>query len=301
MGLRRWIKNVVRGAVSAEIEAQGLAKKDHLSLDQSSSAARPSIYVGQDRLLTKTKYGHKMFLVASDVSLTPHIAVDGYWEEWITNIFMKVVKPGMQVVDVGANVGYYTLLAAQLVGEKGHVTAFEANKELADVVYRNLQINGYQERSTVIDKAVFSESKTLNFSIYKNHKGSSGLWGSEQDAGNFRDEVEIVQVEAVSLDEQFAQRTPDLIKIDAEGAEGHVLMGARQLMERNRNLQLLIEYNPHFISGSFGSLEAFHSMITSMGFEPHLACHDSTLKKMTFAEIVSAGIQHCDLLLKRPG
>lgn len=290
MGVRRFFKNMVRDAVRQTFNEQ---------MQCDVTPPRNVVYLGNDLLLTTTRYGHKMFLVASDRSLTPHIALDGYWEQWITDVFRRIVQPGMHVVDVGANVGYYTMLAAQAVGETGRVTAFEANPALADVVHRNMDVNGFLGRVEIVSKAAYSEVAELNFSIYRNYKGSSGLWGSNEDAAIFRDQVDVISVPAVPLDVQLAGQKVDFLKIDAEGAEGHILLGAQRLIAENPGLQLLIEYAPRFIASCFESVDRFHDLLQRYGLEPHVVNHDATLTKMTFSELAASGIQHCDVVLRR--
>ena len=141
---------------------------------------RMAVYLGNNRALTKTIYGHKMYVDTRDRSLTPHILLDGYWEKWITNVFLHLVKPGMSVVEVGANVGFYSLLAAQHIGDAGRLVCFEANNELCDIVFENLMINGFLSRSSVVNKAVYSENTTLTFNIYEKHLGSSSLWAEKE-------------------------------------------------------------------------------------------------------------------------
>src|SRR5579871_4793090 len=68
-------------------------------------------YLGDHTLLIQTVFGHVMYVDSRDLSLTPHLFRQGYWELDVTRFFLGVVKPGMRVVEVGANVGYYTLLA----------------------------------------------------------------------------------------------------------------------------------------------------------------------------------------------
>ena len=94
------------------------------------SFERSSTYVGQNLVLTKTIWGHKMYVSSHDLSLSPHLIIDGYWEEWITKQFRKICKPDMTVLDVGSNLGYYSLHAAELVGSSGRVHSFEANPNL---------------------------------------------------------------------------------------------------------------------------------------------------------------------------
>lgn len=290
MGVRRWFKNLVGDAVAKSI-------KDAVPADI--GRQRPVVYLGNDTLLTYTKYGHKINLVASDRSLTPHIALDGYWEQWITDVFRSIVRPGMHVVDVGANVGYYTILAAEAVGSAGKVTAFEANPKLADIVHRNMDVNGFLGRVRIVDKAAYSESAELSFSVYKNYKGSSGLWGTSLDANLYRDEVDIIKVQAVPLDLELAGQSVDFVKIDAEGAEGHILKGAAKTIEANPDIQFMVEYAPRLIESCFGSVKDFHDMIGGYGFSPHVILHDATTKAMSFDELLRAGITHCDILLKK--
>ena len=78
-----------------------------------------SIYLGNNIALTKTIYGQKMYVDTRDQSLTPHILLDGDWEGNITKVFLANVKSGMHVVDIGANVGYYSLLAGRKIGKNG--------------------------------------------------------------------------------------------------------------------------------------------------------------------------------------
>jgi hypothetical protein len=70
---------------------------------------------------------YKMFVDSEDVGLSAHLLMDGYWEMWATEVMAQLIKPGMVVADVGANLGYYTVLMGELVGETGAVHAFEPN------------------------------------------------------------------------------------------------------------------------------------------------------------------------------
>ncbi len=71
---------------------------------------RQSVYVGNNMVLTSTLCSQKLYVDTRDVSLSPHIIIDGYWESWVTRAIQRLVKPGMIVVEIGANIGYYTTL-----------------------------------------------------------------------------------------------------------------------------------------------------------------------------------------------
>ncbi|GAI28794.1 unnamed protein product [marine sediment metagenome] len=76
--------------------------------------------------------GNKMYVNTDDRGFAPILLVDGVWEKYKTEVFKQMVKEGMVVVDIGANIGYYTLIGAELVGESGIVYAFEPEPSNVD-------------------------------------------------------------------------------------------------------------------------------------------------------------------------
>jgi FkbM family methyltransferase len=265
-----------------------------------SSAYRPMIYMGNNRGLTRTIYGHKMFVDTRDLSLGPHILLDGYWENWITKAFIQQVQSGMVVLDIGANIGYYSLLAANAVGSSGKVFCFEANPLVHEILFQNIEINGFMTRAQAINKAVFSETTTLEFNVCQKHQGSSSLFIDEKLVNVYNDNLERIKVEAVSLDEYFPSETRiDFIKIDAEGAEPHILKGASRLINENKNLQIMMEWAPALLDRPDFPLKDIHDYLINMGFVIYRIAHDSTLVRSSFEEL--SRIEHCDILLKRKG
>jgi hypothetical protein len=106
---------------------------------------RMNYYLGDHTVLTNLVHGPMMFLDTRDpVNLT--ILLTGYWEDWITNVFLSVVKPGMTVLDIGAHHGYFTLLAGMLVGPTGFVHAFEPNPFHHKNLLKSVSYNGYYDR-----------------------------------------------------------------------------------------------------------------------------------------------------------
>lgn len=259
---------------------------------------RPTVYLGGHRALTRTIFGHKMIVNTHDVSLAPHILLDGCWEHAVTRVFRELIRPGMTVVEVGANVGYFSVLAAEGIGADGRLYCFEANPELAEIVFRNLHLNGLLKQSTVIDKAVYSTSTELEFNVYERYLGSSSLWADESHVALYRDTIRKLTIPAVSLDEYFpAGTTVDLIKVDAEGAEPHLIKGASRLLSENRNIQLIMEYAPAMIRSACGSLESFHQDLQNLGFKVFRITSTSRVVPTTFAEL--ANEPHCEILVRR--
>jgi FkbM family methyltransferase len=132
----------------------------------------------------------------------------------------KIIRPGMTVFDIGANAGFYTLAFSRLVGDKGHVWAFEPYAENAFNILRHIKLN-HIRNVTLLQAAVVKKTGVTGFRVAVNN--SMGIVTKE---GMYR-------VPAVSIDDLLADHTvpiPQVIKIDVEGAESLVLDGARTLL-----------------------------------------------------------------------
>src|SRR5262245_7714777 len=112
-------------------------------------AAPPSVYLGDHRALTRTIYGHAMLVDTRDLSLGPTLLLHGDWEGEVTLFLLGRLRPGMNVIDVGANIGWYSVLMASRVGSAGTLMAFEANPSAYELCHHNLVINGLIARSEV--------------------------------------------------------------------------------------------------------------------------------------------------------
>lgn len=230
-------------------------------------ATRSQLYLGNNLAITRTIYGHKIIVDTTDLSLAPHILLDGYWERNVSTVLLKSVKRGMIVVDVGANIGYYTLLAATQVGPEGKVYAFEADPDLIHILNKNVEINGFKNRAKIIGKAVYNKSQTLTLHKLTNHKGSSSLIGfSKEFVAEYDDTVTSIPIETISLDEFFGDTKIDLIKIDAEGSEPYILNGMKNLCMNNRQLIIILEFAPAFLTGINIKPLDYLNTLQDMGF-----------------------------------
>jgi FkbM family methyltransferase len=227
-----------------------------------------AVYLGDSTALTRTVFGHKLYVDTRDISLAPHLLLDGEWEMWITRVFRDLVRPGMTVVDIGANVGWYTLLAAQDVGPSGRVVAFEANPRLAKLVRRSVDVNGFSATTAVEATAVADRSGDVTLHVLAEHHGSSTI---ERDFLGFDDDLETLTVPATTLDayvEAHGLRI-DLLKIDAEGAEPLIISGARDTIAATPGIRILLEYAP-------ANRRAVESL-AEMGFAAEAVSVDSEL------------------------
>jgi FkbM family methyltransferase len=211
----------------------------------------PGTYVGGGRVLTRTAGGLKMYVAANDVCISPHIILDGVWEEWTEATLRRVVKRGMRILEIGANVGYFTLLMAQLAGPPGSVYAFECDPELAQIAEDNAEINGFAGRVTVDRRAVGESPGSAQFRRAQRHRGGGTLVADLQQIPQLREtEREALTVEVTTVDALLEQlgRTFDFVKIDAEGAETWILNGGTKLFaDISQPLTLMIEFCPAFL------------------------------------------------------
>lgn len=189
--------------------------------------------------------GLKMYLDPTDQIITPTILAIGSWERDETYWFLRTVKPGDTIVDVGANAGYYTVIGSKLVGDKGKVYAFEPEPATFELLQKNVRLNGLT--NVVLEQKALSNRKgTLKIFIADMNKGDHRIYQPE---GESRPTVD---VETVRLDEYLKDQKPrvDLIKIDTQGAEGVILEGMKGLLEgRTDGPTIFMEFWPHGLHG----------------------------------------------------
>ena len=181
-------------------------------------------------------HGHYMFLDRHD-SLA--LSIHHTHEPYQTELVRRLLQPGWTVVDAGAHIGYYALLAARQVGAGGRVLAFEASPHAAVLLRRNLLANGYPAVQ-VHESALHRAPARLTF--YTCEDGLAG--GSIHHPGGGW-HWQALDVEAVSLDAILPPGTRvDFVKTDIQGAEAHALAGMQRCLSDNPSVQLLVEYWP---------------------------------------------------------
>jgi len=185
--------------------------------------------------------GHRMWLDDRD---TLQLAVNQVYEPVETALLKDHLKPGQAFVDVGANIGYYTLLAARIVGPQGRVYAFEPDSANFKLLGKNTAANGYGN-VTAVNKALSNKSGTARLYINPVNRGDHRIYDS-------KDGRPSVEIETVTLDRFFEKldKKVHFIKMDVQGAEAAALGGMKGLIRRNKGLKLVTEFSP-------GSLKAF--------------------------------------------
>jgi FkbM family methyltransferase len=171
----------------------------------------------------------------------------GSFEPFTTQLFTAALKPGMVVLDIGAYVGHYALLAARLVGPEGQVFAFECHPVSFRFLQHNIAINKRHAPIVAVQRAVAHRSGVMPFFLRGGDTTMSSLWQSDR-------AKETVEVECTTIDAMFADEQIDVIKLDIEGGEIQALKGMERTLARAKRLVLFVECNPHALSAADGSV-----------------------------------------------
>ena len=183
-----------------------------------------SVQLGEEDAV-RCKVGDvELFADAADAAVTPGLR-SGEYEPHLTAVFERYCTPGATVVDVGANLGYYALLAAKLVGPGGRVVALEPNSENCRLLLSSLRLGGVAN----VQLFPVAADATTGWAYYSTHVGSNG--GFVED-GDLLAHPGVV-VPTFRIDD-IVQGPVAFLKMDVEGAEGRVVKGASRLIERDR-------------------------------------------------------------------
>ncbi len=215
--------------------------------------------------------------------MAAYYAFRGVMEPGLTRYFRSLVQPGMVVVDVGANIGIYTLYAARRLQGSGKIYSFEPTPRTYGILRDNVQVNGFLELGIVElrQEAVSDAAGTAQLTVFPDDGGHNTLFG---DGG------ERIEVATISLDEAMqAEPRVDVVKIDAEGAEPLILRGMREIIERSPGIRILMEFAPVHLRRAGVEPGCFLDEIASLGFAVR-RIHDETGEPMesTRDELIAA-------------
>ncbi len=213
----------------------------------------PSLYKGRQLLFAK-KY--KMNLYKQGDIISDTIAHLGYYEYETSEIVSKIAKEGSVFVDAGANIGYYSLIWSNF-SLNPCIYAFEPNPKVLGLLKENLCQLENSVKYSLFEEALSSEVGTVCFN--EGNEEQIG-WGHVHEGGSH-----IVQCN--TLDNVFFSKneTIDLLKVDIEGYEYHLLKGAEQLIRSGRIKHILMEINDDMLHANGTSKEQVYSFLKEHG------------------------------------
>jgi len=178
---------------------------------------------------------HMMFLDSND---SLEFLTNEKYEEFETEIVKKLIKKGDIVLDVGANIGYFTLIFAKLVGKNGRVFAFEPDPTNFNLLKKNVEANGYQN-VILNDKALSNKTGKTKLFLSDTNFGDHMIVDTKEDRNS-------VEVEMTTGDDYFRDLNEQInfIKMDIQGAEIDALNGMSSLLKKMNDVKILIEFEP---------------------------------------------------------
>ncbi len=177
------------------------------------------------------------------------------------SLFRQLVSPGHVVFDVGANVGFYSLTAASLVGPSGRVVAFEPGPKTASRLRENAALNGFCNH-VVVEAAVSDKPGVLCLHLGEDSEASSLYDAGPSATGSV--EVSVVTLDAYAEAEGIAR--VDLLKIDAEGAEVGIIRVARRMLTGPDAPPVIVEANPVTLRMAGESVGSLRAELQSLGY-----------------------------------
>lgn len=218
----------------------------------------------------KTIDGNQLYIDLADKIISAKLLQYGFWEEGLTSLTKKLIKPGMVVLDIGAHVGYYSVLFSKLVGPKGKIFSFEPDPHNNLLLKSNIKLNNISN-CVVEQLAASNEDGTLNLHLNSENLGAHSLALLGESKGS-------VAVKTISLDSYLRSRGEkrvDFMKIDIECWEDMALQGAKEILENNRNTLIVLEFYPSALKKLNKDPKAFLQTIRAKGFNIY-TIHNNT-------------------------
>lgn len=219
----------------------------------------------------------------------------GMLEKTEMNFFKNKIEEGWTVLDIGANIGYPSLLLSKLVGKKGKVIAFEPDDNNIQMLKKNIKANN-SRNITVVPMAVSDHTGDGTLYISDSHSGDHRIY--------FSDEKRKTQnIKIISLDDYFKSKNRiDFIQMDVQGAEELVFAGMKKVLSENKKINILLEFWPEALKKNGSSPRDFLKMIKSLGFKLRYIDENSgKLIKISIDECMEMckGIFDISLFLRR--
>jgi FkbM family methyltransferase len=213
-------------------------------------------------------HGLPFWVDLRDTVISFEILARGVYEPEETALFQKLIRPGDRVVDVGANIGYYTVLFASLAGTSGRVLALEPDPENATLLQRNVRLSGFEP--TVCVKIGAAAAARGQLPLYRSPYGNRGdhrTYESFAETAGGRRPRDRINVEAFAIDDCVADwERVDVVKMDIQGYEMHALSGMTRTLERSPAMAIVTEFFPDGIVRAGCDPDAYLEAFLYRGF-----------------------------------
>lgn len=199
----------------------------------------------------------------TDHYLDRSIILTGAWERKTTQLIKQFVKPGMHILDVGANFGYFTTIFAQLVGTRGKVWAFEPTECFRKRIYEHLELNGLSDRVVVLDYGLSDREQEIMISV---GNSSATLHPTSSGRSSLTELISLKRFDDVY--ESLRIKHIDLVKVDIDGHEPYFIDGAAQFLRKNKPV-MVIEFNQSDLDIANKDVRTLYKQLEDLGYVLH--------------------------------
>ena len=197
-----------------------------------------------------------------DRVISERLRREGVWEPYETQLVLNLLEPGGVFVDVGANLGYFSILAAACVGEQGRVYAFEPDPDNFALLQANSETNGFGQRICAVNAALAERDGSGRLYLSEDNLGDHQLF--DVDGERATREIRMLQGGAFLTAESVSQIS--LLKVDTQGSEFAVMAGMLPFLRAQpQPTQILIELTPLSLRQAGASGRALIGSLETLG------------------------------------
>tara|TARA_Y100001970_G_scaffold294299_1_gene450052 strand:+ start:7425 stop:8258 length:834 start_codon:yes stop_codon:yes gene_type:complete len=181
-------------------------------------------------------------------------------EGFESKYLLKIIRPGWTILDIGANIGFYTIQFAKAVNKNGIVFAVEPANNNIDMLKKNIEINEVKN-VRIINKAISSKTDSGELFLSEGHSGDHRIYETNEKRESVI--VNTITVDAIVNNEKRV----DLIKMDIQGAEHLAIQGMNETIDRFPNIIIVTEFSPSMLNSSGGNPIKFVQYFVDKGFK----------------------------------
>jgi FkbM family methyltransferase len=216
--------------------------------------------------------------------IVSYLRQGGLYEPEVATLFTRAIQAGDTVLDVGANIGFFSILASRLVGPGGTVVAFEPGPDNLERLAINLALND-AANVTVVDHPASNGVEIVTFHLNSDNEGGHSLWdpGEHPHHQKSRENARSIVMTTTTIDAEVTRlglAPPRLMKIDTEGAEHRVLEGTANLLREFEVPYIIAELHNFGLERLGSSQDKLRGFMADFDYDTFLLYTDGSLPKL---------------------
>jgi len=246
----------------------------------------------------------KLVLDKNDLDISQQIKDSGWYkdEEYETKLFKKKLREGMRFLDLGANIGFYSIFARSIIGEKGLVISFEPFPKNANLIRKSVKLNRY-DNVVVVEAAVSNKHGKAKLYLSPEYYTENSLIDLEFTYPKNWKGQRAIDVKVITIDDFLGKKIKnfcvDFIKMDIEGSEHKALRGMKKTIEQNESLALMTEFWPNGLIKNGSEPRDFLEHLASLNFNlfSHMDNEYERIYQVTINQIMKTWKQRSKTVL----